>query len=90
MARPIKGDIRVIKVKQKRSNGDVYVYERQVKYNPKTRLNKVLSSKLIGKITLIVIMKLSQLNSEYHPQIKNIPKILLSVLIWECYQYSIG
>ena len=38
MSRPIKGDTRVIQVKQKKANGVIYVYKRKVKYNPKTRL----------------------------------------------------
>jgi len=51
MSRPIRGDIRVIQVRQKKANNVTYVYERTVKYNPQTRNNDVLSSKLIGKIT---------------------------------------
>lgn len=51
MSRPIKGDTRVIQVKQKKANGVIYVYERKVKYNPETRSNDILSSKLVGKIT---------------------------------------
>ena len=50
MSRPIKGDTRVIQVKQKKANGVIYVYERKVKYNPETRSNDILSSKLVSMI----------------------------------------
>ena len=49
MARPIRGDVRTLTINRKGANGVIYVYERTVKYNPKTRCNDILGSKLIGK-----------------------------------------
>ena len=37
-------------VRQTQKNGDIYVHERQVVYNPYTKNNTILDSKLIGKI----------------------------------------
>ena len=37
-------------VREKRKNGDIYVFERQTLYDPEKRYCKVLSKKLIGKI----------------------------------------
>ena len=41
---------RTSRINVKRSNGDTYVYERIIKYNPEKRFNEVISSQLIGKI----------------------------------------
>ena len=49
MARPIRGDVRTLTINRKGANGVIYVYEGTVKYNPKTRCNDILGSKLIGK-----------------------------------------
>jgi transposase len=38
------------RINVKRNNGDIYVYERIIKYNPEKRFNEVVSSQLIGKI----------------------------------------
>lgn len=50
MARPIKGDVRTQRFRRKLADGTVYVYERQVIYNPKTLRNDTLSCHLVGKI----------------------------------------
>ena len=50
MSRPVKGDTRVQQYRRTLKNGVIYVYEREVKYNPETRRNDTLSNKLIGKI----------------------------------------
>ena len=50
MSRPVVGDIRTQKFKRRRNNGDIYVYERTVKYNPNKGYNETISSKLIAKI----------------------------------------
>ena len=44
------GEVRTCTVKNTRKNGDIYVYKRQTLYDPTTKLTKILSSKLIGKI----------------------------------------
>lgn len=44
------GEVKTCTVKNTRKNGDTYVYERQTLYDPTTKLTKVLSSKLMGKI----------------------------------------
>jgi transposase len=50
MPRKRSGEVKKVIVRQTQKNGDVYVYERQVVYNPDTKNNTILSSKLIGKI----------------------------------------
>lgn len=50
MAKPITGKITTSTWKQKRKNGDIYVWERKTKYLPETRKTKELSRKLLGKI----------------------------------------
>ncbi len=50
MARPVKGDTRVQRYRRTLKNGVIYVYEREVRYNPETRRNDTLSNRLIGKI----------------------------------------
>ncbi len=50
MARPIKGDVRTQRFRRTRADGTVYVYERQVIYNPKTLRNDTLNCHLVGKI----------------------------------------
>lgn len=37
-------------IKKKRSNGDIYVYNREEKYNPETKRMDIIKEKLIGKI----------------------------------------
>ena len=37
-------------IKVKRQNGNIYVYERQIRYDPIKKYNIVVSNKLIGKI----------------------------------------
>lgn len=49
MARPISGKERIKEVRMKKKNGDVYVYQRRVIYNPQKGYDDVLSSTLIGK-----------------------------------------
>ena len=39
-------------VRQKRPNGDVYIIERKVVYDPETKKNTVLSSHVTGKIPM--------------------------------------
>ena len=50
MARPIRNCERKKQVKVKKTSGVTYVYEKTVIYDPKKRYDKVLSSRLIGKI----------------------------------------
>lgn len=44
------GEIKTLIVHQAQKNGDIYVLERKTIYDPVKKYNKVLSSKLIGKI----------------------------------------
>ena len=48
MARPIVGDVRTKLENRKLKNGNIYVYQRVVKYDPETRTNKTLSRTLLG------------------------------------------
>ena len=48
MARPVVGDVRVKIENRPQKNGCIYVYERQVRYDPESRTNKTLSRKLRG------------------------------------------
>ena len=50
MAKPITGKTHVGERREKRPNGDIYVYERITAYNEKTRLTYTVSQKLKGKI----------------------------------------
>ena len=50
MSKPITGKTTTSVWKQKRKNGDIYVWERQTIYIPETRKTKELSRKLLGKI----------------------------------------
>lgn len=50
MSRPVSGEIKTSTVRIKRSNGDVYVYERKMKYDPKVGYTKTFDSRLLGKI----------------------------------------
>jgi hypothetical protein len=50
MPRKRSGEVKTVTVRQTQKNGDVYVHERQVIYNPATKNNTILHSKLIGKI----------------------------------------
>lgn len=50
MPRKASGEIKTRTVKVKQKNGDVYVYERRILYNPEKRYNETLESHLIGKI----------------------------------------
>lgn len=44
------GEIKTINIKQKQKNGDIYVIERKIIYIAEKKYNKVLSSRIIGKI----------------------------------------
>ena len=50
MPRKRTGEVKTVTVRQPQKNGDVYVYKRQVVYDPDTKNNTILHSKLIGKI----------------------------------------
>ncbi len=50
MARPLTGKTHVGERREKRPNGDIYVYERITAYNEKTRKTYTVSQKLLGKI----------------------------------------
>ena len=50
MSKPITGKTTTSVWKQKRKNGDIYVWERQTVYIPETRKTKELSRRLLGKI----------------------------------------
>ena len=48
MSRPIVGGIRIKTENRLQKNGDIYVYERKVEYDPTTRRNKTISRTLLG------------------------------------------
>ncbi len=50
MAKPITGKTHVGERREKRPNGDIYIYERITAYNEKTRRTYTVSQKLKGKI----------------------------------------
>ncbi len=50
MARPASGKVRTSVVRVKQKNGDIYVYERQSKYDPAVGYTRNFDHKLIGKI----------------------------------------
>jgi hypothetical protein len=50
MPRKRSGEVKTVTVRQAQKNGDVYVHERQLIYDPDTRNNKIIHSRLIGKI----------------------------------------
>lgn len=50
MAKPIAGKTHVGERREKRPNGDIYVYERITAYNEKTRKTYTVSQKLKGRI----------------------------------------
>ena len=50
MAKPITGKTHVGERREKRPNGDIYVYERITAYDEKTRRTCTVSQKLKGKI----------------------------------------
>jgi len=45
-----QGETKTVRVKQRQKNGDFYVLEREYYYDPKTKNNTILCSKLVGKI----------------------------------------
>ena len=50
MPAKLSGKVKKATVRVKKKNGNIYVYERQIKYDPEKKYNRILSSKLIGKI----------------------------------------
>ena len=50
MPRKASGEVKTRRVEVKQKNGDVYVYERKILYNPEKKYNETLESQLIGKI----------------------------------------
>ena len=52
MARKHPEEIVTRIIRQRQKNGDIYVIERQTRYDPEKKYNVVLSSKIIGKIPL--------------------------------------
>lgn len=48
MARPIVGGVRIKTENRIQKNGDIYVYERKVEYDPTTRRNRTISRSLLG------------------------------------------
>ena len=50
MSRVASGKILKVLVKRKQKNGDIYVYERETRYDPKKGYNVTLRSKLLYKI----------------------------------------
>ena len=50
MARKISGKVVISQFHRTQKNGDVYVYERTLQYNPEKGYTEQLSSKLLGKI----------------------------------------
>ena len=51
MPRKRSGEVKTVIVRQTQKNGDIYVHERKVIYNTETKNNRILESKLIGKIS---------------------------------------
>jgi hypothetical protein len=50
MPRKRSGKTKIVTVRQTQKNGDIYIHERKIVYNPDTKNNTILDSKLIGKI----------------------------------------
>lgn len=50
MSRPVSGVIKTSKVRVKRKNGDIYVYERKRKYDPEVGYTRTFDCQLLGKI----------------------------------------
>ena len=50
MPRKRSGEVKTVIIRQTQKNGDIYAYERQVIYDPDTKNNTIIKSKLIGKI----------------------------------------
>ena len=50
MPKKRSGEVKTVIVRQTQKNGDIYVHERQVIYNPNSKNNTIIDSKLIGKI----------------------------------------
>ena len=50
MPRKASGEAKIRRIEVKQKNGDRYVYERKILYNPEKRYNETLESRLIGKI----------------------------------------
>ena len=50
MRKPPSGKILKVTVKRTQKNGDVYVYERETRYDPEKKYNKVIGSRLLYKI----------------------------------------
>ncbi len=50
MARVASGKILKVLVKRKQKNGDIYIYERETRYDPNKGYNVTLRSKLLYKI----------------------------------------
>jgi len=50
MPRKRSGEVKTAIVRRTQKNGDIYVYQRQVVYNPSIKNNTILNSKLISKI----------------------------------------
>ena len=44
------GEIKTVIVHVRQKNGDIYVLERKIKYDPEKKYNKILSAKLLSKI----------------------------------------
>ncbi len=44
------GEIKTRTIRQRQKNGDIYILERQTLYDPDLKYNKVLSTRLTGKI----------------------------------------
>ncbi len=50
MADDSLGDIKISTYRRKRANGDVYVYQKQTRYDPQKQWNVTIKTRLIGKI----------------------------------------
>ena len=50
MGRARTGKTSIGEIRVKRGNGDVYVYERELAYNPETRKTFTVRKRLLGKI----------------------------------------
>ena len=50
MPRKRSGEVKTATVRQTQKNGDIYIHKRQIVYDPDKKNNKILKSRLIGKI----------------------------------------
>lgn len=70
MARKVSGEIKTCKIQKKQKNGDIYVYERKYRYDPKVGNNKYLGDTLLYKIVDGEIQKTRPRGNQYKTENK--------------------